>query len=434
MIWYGSPPIATAAIKSVFFFFFFSRTELLRVDRQVMERKWIKGMSYLDKMNQALLLKVAVPNTNPPEGSFNINFTVSVLKFDSVDADNLTTPTSHVRKFTCKQGNPYCDNVYLYHVDFIKYSNYTLSVTLNNETDGNPSAATMALSQAYFAFEYYDEDFTLFELWFRFTFLILTFVVIIVFAHKLRQYRWTDWQVEQKWTAFILFGLMAANNPFFALELIFEGWFPVFLDQVMLVTFVSMLFLFWLVMFDGVRKDAVQRTLLKFYVPKVILVALFWITALVVFTLSELRRIDDPLYDETTDDPAFIFFVVTEIIIAVIYLFWLIYVVCRACQESRTFPLLGVRIRFFALFTLAVVIVMVSGIAFEEFGPTTAIKGNPMTLLAYLTLYNFYVYVLAFMYLPSRFAAKGAVRDNEIGMVRFEDEADSLEGAEEVDH
>ena len=122
-----------------------------------------------------------------------------------------------------------------------------------------------------------------------------------------------------------------------------------------------------------------------------------------------------------------------EIIVAVIYLFWLIYVIVRACQESRTFPLLGVRIRFFALFTLAIIIVMVSGIAFEVLGPTTAIKGNPMTLLSYLSLYNYYVYVLAFMYLPSRFAAKGAVRD-EIGMVRFEDEADSLEGPEEVDH
>jgi hypothetical protein len=45
--------------------------------------------------------------------------------------------------------------------------------------------------------------------------------------------------------------------------------------------------------------------------------------------------------------------------------------------------------------------------------------------------YNYYVYVLAFMYLPSRFAAKGGAPD-QIGMVRFEDDADSLE--EEIDH
>jgi len=288
------------------------------------------------------------------------------------------------------------------------------------------------LQQTFFSFEYYDEKYTLFELWFRFTFLILTFSVIVGFAHKLRQYRWTDWQVEQKWTAFILFGLMAANNPFFALELIFEGWFPVFLDQVMLATFLAMLFLFWLVMFDGVRKDAVQRTLLKFYVPKVVLIFVFWVVMLVVFSLRELRRVDDPQYDVTSDEPSFVFFLVAEGVIAVVYFFWLIYVVIRACQESRTFPLLGIRIRFFALFTLAIVLAMVSGIAFEVFGPNTVVSGNPMSLLAYLSLYNFYVYVLAFMYLPSRFAAKGAVRD-EIGMVRFEDEGDSLE-EEEVNH
>ena len=96
-----------------------------------------------------------------------------------------------------------------------------------------------------------------------------------------------------------------------------------------------------------------------------------------------------------------------ELILAVIYLFWVVYVVCRACSESRTFPLLGVRIRFFALvrcrlvvthvlivvlspllvqFTLTVVLIMVLGIVFEGFGPTTAVSGSPMGLLAYLAL------------------------------------------------
>jgi len=104
---------------------------------------------------------------------------------------------------------------------------------------------------------------------------------------------------------------------------------------------------------------------------------------------------------------------VGELILAVIYLFWVVYVVCRACSESRTFPLLGVRIRFFALvrcrrhtlvvthvlivvlslslsllvqFTLTVVLIMVLGIVFEGFGPTTAVSGSPMGLLAYLAL------------------------------------------------
>jgi hypothetical protein len=388
---------------------------------------WIGGVTWLDKMNQELLLKAAI--TNPGVPKVNATFTVNLKSVDGEPGNHTST---HNRTFVCNPGSTYCDDVYLYHLDFIKFTNYTIEVLLTNMTDVSAAPVVQALSAVFFVFEFKDDIYTLFELWFRFTFLILTFIVIIVFSHKLRQYRWTDWQVEQKWTAFILFGLMAANNPFFALELIFEGWFPTFLDQVLLVTFISMLFLFWLVMFDGVRKDAVQRTLLKFYVPKVALIAVFWLTALVAFTLLELRRLDDPVYDATTDDPAFIFFVVGETIVAVIYLFWLAYVIARACMESRTFPLLGVRIRFFALFTLAIIIVMVSGLAFESFGPTTALKGNPMTLLSYLSLYNFYVYVLAFMYLPSRFAAKSAVRD-EIGMVRFEDEADSG-GPEEVDH
>lgn len=94
------------------------------------------------------------------------------------------------------------------------------------------------------------------------------------------------------------------------------------------------------------------------------------------------------------DDPNFTFFLVGELILAVIYLFWLIYIVCRACVEARTFPLLGIRIRFFALFTMLVVVIMLMGFLFQFFEPTTAQSGNPMALLAYLALYNYYVYVL----------------------------------------
>mmetsp|Transcript_18550 Transcript_18550/g.32193 ORF Transcript_18550/g.32193 Transcript_18550/m.32193 type:complete len:455 (-) Transcript_18550:24-1388(-) len=385
---------------------------------------WEKPIINLDKLNQQLFVRLNVTNEGKKAQKVKAKFRSYAVELDSM-AQSDKDVKEVVRTIECKEGEEFCKPVYLLHYDFIHYSSYTIRVEMT-EIGKHP-----LLAKSYIDFSYFDEEFTLFELWFRFTFLILTFVCIVVFAHKLRNYRWTDWQVEQKWTAFILFGLMAADNPFFALELIFDGWFPTFFDQVMLVTFIAMLFFFWLVMFDGVRKDAQQRTMLKFYVPKLALVGLLWITTLVVFTMIELRSLSNPEYAESEDDPNFTFFLVGELILAVIYLFWVVYVVCRACSESRTFPLLGVRIRFFALFTLTVVLIMVLGIVFEGFGPTTAVSGSPMGLLAYLALYNYYVYVLAFMYLPSRFAAKGGARD-QIGMVRFEDDADSLE--EEIDH
>jgi hypothetical protein len=109
---------------------------------------------------------------------------------------------------------------------------------------------------------------------------------------------------------------------------------------------------------------------------------------------QELRSLDDPQYNETKDDPNFTFFLVAELILAVLYLFWMVFIVCRACVEARTFPLLGVRLRFFALFTLLVVGIMLMGFILEFFVPTTAVSGSPMALLSYLALYNYYVYVL----------------------------------------
>jgi len=50
--------------------------------------------------------------------------------------------------------------------------------------------------------------FTLFELWFRFVFLLLTFVIITVFAFKHRGYKWNDWTIEQKWVLLIVYHVL----------------------------------------------------------------------------------------------------------------------------------------------------------------------------------------------------------------------------------
>lgn len=43
------------------------------------------------------------------------------------------------------------------------------------------------------------------------------------------------------------------KDPFYALELIVSNWFPMFLNRLLYGSFLLILLLFWLVMFDGIR-------------------------------------------------------------------------------------------------------------------------------------------------------------------------------------
>jgi len=274
------------------------------------------------------------------------------------------------------------------------------------------------LGDVLFTFEFVNHNYTLFELWWRFSFLLAAFICVIVYAHQLRAFNWKDWTVEQRWAAILLFALMAYDNPFYPMEILVNGWFPIFLNRVLYATFLVLLLFHWLIMFDGLRKDTAEQGPMRFYLPKVILLGTFWVVGVVLFTWSQLYELDDPTYHDPTQLPGFIFFQVFAFIVLIIYLFWLVYVICRACGDTKTLPYLGVRVKFFGVFTLLVLMTVIGGVIFGAIG---YFVNNAATFLSFLSLLNLYVYTLAFMYLPARGAvATGAV--DKVGMVRLEDE------------
>ena len=56
------------------------------------------------------------------------------------------------------------------------------------------------------------------------------------------------------------------------------------------------------------------------------------------------------------------------LLLLLVYLFWLFYLVTRAAGDSKMMPHLGVRIKFFGIFTLLVVVVIVIGVIFGAVG------------------------------------------------------------------
>jgi len=369
-------------------------------------------VSNLSKLNQQLILEVDVRYNGPTNGQIEVVFQLSVYARENNKSSwkTLQDGKQYQRSIGCRIVDSQCDSVWLAHEPFIGFSDYNFTISIINGSR-NPLIDDMSI-----IIRVINHRFTLFELWFRFTFLLFTFAVIIVYAFRLRGFKWNDWTIEQKWVAVLLFGLLGYNNPCFPLEILINNWFPVFLDQVLLVSFLVLVLLFWLIMFDGLWKEPSQRTVLKFYAPKLGLLGLFWFAALVAFTWTELHQLDD-VGTRVYEIKGYVFFKVFSLILILVYVFWLLYAVIRACNTTRSMPYLGLRLKFFGIFTLFIILITAGGILFGFIGP---VANNAAEFLSFLSNFNLYIYTLAFVYLPSKSAYYG--RKLEIGMIKLEED------------
>eukprot|EP01090_Pellita_catalonica_P001491 TRINITY_DN1123_c0_g1_i2.p1 TRINITY_DN1123_c0_g1~~TRINITY_DN1123_c0_g1_i2.p1 ORF type:complete len:479 (-),score=45.25 TRINITY_DN1123_c0_g1_i2:68-1504(-) len=385
---------------------------------------FIAEIRHLDELNQQLQIVVTPQSLLYGVESVKkqVTFILALKGRDSSESkwNTIVHEDAHVRDVSCSESQKQCDNITLVHEPFISYANYQFNISLKDDV------GEAFLGDVFFTFVYVHHSFTLFELWFRFAFLLFTFVILLLYFWMLRGYFWNEWSIEQKWVAILLGGLVLYNNPFFPSEILVKGWEPVFLDQIFVATFLFMLLFFWLVMFDGIRLyQPEQRGFWKFYSPKLGYVGVFWILALTLFAWQELHQLDDPEYDSVYDITEFKIVLGLFVVFLVGYLFWLGYLAVRALGDRKTLPYLGVRLKFFGVFTLIVIFFVVVGILIGLIGP---VHNNAAEFLSYLALLNLYVYVLAFVYLPTKRSSMED-RGKMIGMIQIEDgEADTSKG------
>lgn len=383
---------------------------------------WSGEIRSLDRLNQELTLTFTVPNKNPSTpfvGTINVTVSIDARNSDSDPWNIIKQGDSHTRTLKCVGNTPNCNDLTVGHELFLYWSSYRYNVSV----DFSSLSSTDFIGEIKFTFSYVDHNYTLFELWFRFAFLICTIVVILTYAHRLKAYNLSDWTFEQKWGAGLLFGLLAYNNPFYPLEILSDGWFPIFLNRLFYASFIVLLLFFWLILFDGIRQEQSQRTFLKFYFPKLALLGTTWISGIVIYTWAQLHENSDPVFTSASDLPGYVFFQVFMLILLIAYLFWLIFATCRTCGDLRTLPYLGVRIKFFGVYTLIIILTVVGALIF---GVGTSLN-NAAEFLSFLALFNLYVYVLAFVYLPSQAqpqqSSDGDAQQNtndKIGMVNLE--------------
>uniref|UniRef100_A0A6Q2X757 Transmembrane protein 181 n=1 Tax=Esox lucius TaxID=8010 RepID=A0A6Q2X757_ESOLU len=288
----------------------------------------------------------------------------------------------HQKSRTLHCGNK-CDEIIVVHLGYLNYTLYQVNVTFKGLEN-----ITYEVN-----WKMYNPSFSQVEIWFRFVFVVLTFVVTCMFAHSLRKFSMRDWGIEQKWMSILLPLLLLYNDPFFPLSFLVNSWFPGTLDAFFQALFLCSLLLFWLCVYHGIRVQG-ERKCLTFYLPKLVVVGFLWLSAVTLGIWQTVNELKDPTYQYKVDIANFQGMKIFFLVVVTLYILYLIFLIVRACSELKNMPYTDLRLKFLTTLTFVVLIISMV-ILYLRFD-------IPAEFLSFYGLLNFYLYTLAFVYSPSR--------------------------------
>ncbi|XP_052873157.1 transmembrane protein 181 isoform X1 [Anopheles cruzii] len=310
---------------------------------------------------------------------------------------------NRTRHLTCSDQD--CAEFTVLHIGFLDYAHYILTVRFYG---------LEAFHQRYtihtveFYLKSYNPAFTQIEIWFRFIFVLFTFIVTCWFAHALRRFPLGDWSIEQKWLSILLPLLLLFNNPIFPLIFIANSWFPGMTNALMQATFLCAILTFWLCVYHGMRQN--ERKFLIFYLPKLIVVLPIWLGGVVLSIWEKCDELNDPTYSHFDDSENYNGLKIFVSIAGAMYLLYLGLLMLKAYSELRSMPYFDMRLKFLTLLMVIVVsITLIVTLQHFGFDPlednftaqlSTTYKSSAQFMCFY-GLLNFYIYAMAYAYAPS---------------------------------
>uniref|UniRef100_A0A670HM55 Transmembrane protein 181 n=1 Tax=Podarcis muralis TaxID=64176 RepID=A0A670HM55_PODMU len=305
---------------------------------------------------------------------------------------------NRTRTLNCAQQ---CAEFIVVHLGYLNYTRYEITVAFEN---------LPPIKHYNFTWKTYNSAYSQVEIWFRFVFVVLTFIVTCLFAHSLRKFSMRDWGIEQKWMSILLPLLLLYNDPFFPLSFLINSWFPGMLDDLFQSLFLCALLLFWLCVYHGIRVQG-ERRCITFYFPKLLIVGLLWLASVTLGIWQTVNELHDPTYQYGIDTNNFQGMKIFFLVVAAVYILYLLFLIIRACSELRNMPYVG---------KLCSVPVMVAAIVILY-----------LQFLSFYGLLNFYLYTLAFVYSPSKNALyESQLKDNPAFSMLNDSDDDVIYGSD----
>ncbi|KAM6126877.1 LOW QUALITY PROTEIN: transmembrane protein 181 [Pterocles gutturalis] len=359
----------------------------------------------------------------------NVTMTVKVLGVVKDGSTPYVNNQVHnrTRLLSCAQK---CSEIIVAHLGYLNYTQYNIFVSFEDL-----NKLTYTIQNITFTWKTYN-PFSQVEIWFRFVFVVLTFMVTCLFAHSLRKFSMRDC-IEQKWMSILLPLLLLYNDPFFPLFLV-NSWFPGMLDDLFQSLFLCALLLFWLCVYHGIRVQG-ERKCLTFYLPKFFIVGLLWLASVTLGIWQTVNEVHDPTYQYRVDTGNFQGMKIFFLVVATTYILYLLFLIVRACSELRNMPYVDLRLKFLTALTFVVLVISIV-ILYLRFGAqvlqdnfvaelSTHYQNYPF--LSFYGLLNFYLYTLAFVYSPSKNALyESQLKDNPAFSMLNDSDDDVIYGSD----
>eukprot|EP00075_Anas_platyrhynchos_P020960 XP_027310213.1 transmembrane protein 181 [Anas platyrhynchos] len=362
----------------------------------------------------------------------NVTMTVKVLGVVKDGSTPYVNNQVHnrTRLLSCAQK---CSEIIVAHLGYLNYTQYNIFVSFE---DLNKLTYAKNIT---FTWKTYNPTFSQVEIWFRFVFVVLTFMVTCLFAHSLRKFSMRDWGIEQKWMSILLPLLLLYNDPFFPLSFLVNSWFPGMLDDLFQSLFLCALLLFWLCVYHGIRVQG-ERKCLTFYLPKFFIVGLLWLASVTLGIWQTVNEVRDPTYQYRVDTGNFQGMKIFFLVVATTYILYLLFLIVRACSELRNMPYVDLRLKFLTALTFIVLVISIV-ILYLRFGAQVLQDNfvaelsthyqNSAEFLSFYGLLNFYLYTLAFVYSPSKNALyESQLKDNPAFSMLNDSDDDVIYGSD----
>ncbi|XP_065170507.1 transmembrane protein 181 [Atheta coriaria] len=386
-----------------------------------------------------LIAKMSTNNADDEtfDHTFKINVNIEGLTEEHKPVQILHSRNSknRTRHLRCRLQE--CDEFIVLHLGFLDYQHYIITLNFYELKSFHQRYEIKDLT---FFFITYNPGFTQIEIWFRFIFLLATFIITCWFAHTLKRYAISDWSIEQKWMSLLLPMLLFYNNPIFPLMFLVNSWLPGMYDAMAQATFLAALLLFWLCVYHGLRQN--ERRFMVFYLPKLIVVGMLWFAAIILGTWERYNEMQDPTYSHIVDTNNYYRLKVFFFVSGGIYITYLLLLLLRAYTELRSMPFFDMRLKFLTLLMLVVLFISLIitalrfgfGVLEDNFVAQLSTHYNSSAqFMSFYGLLNFYVYAMAYVYAPGNKSLQdsGITKDNPAFSMINDSDEDVIYGSDE---
>lgn len=359
--------------------------------------------SQLDRLNGFWSLIIFPYNTNTTGLVSDLMVEISVfgshtnLTVDPASAVRISGPKTQQETLLCDKGNDErCWGFVVLYDDNIKYPFYAVEVALKE------SAGRAYVGDCSFRFAWHNYEFIEMQLTVRVLWLVVVVGAIIVYWWRMRDTDFASWTLEQQCLGVLLLSLVLLNNPFYPLEFLVPGLFFPLLDILCQVLHAAVNLLFWLIVFDHIRRNRKVQKWEKTDWLKPAVVGLYFVLTFTTFMWFVLARAEDPLFGDTARVSGLSLLFFTCALLFGGLLVWILVLLMLAVPVAMQQKHLSHRFIYVAIPTGVCLLSILGGLFFGSFGP---IRRSATAFMYYSTLYNVYALVLLIGYWPvsSRF-------------------------------